>query len=69
MAQENVDDPKASGEMYFFAVPLATWRAISDAAMKRNMTSAQALSKAINDFLKDSQVPQPKLLVEQGKEK
>jgi hypothetical protein len=37
--------------LYFLAVPLETYQALSEAAAKRGMTLAQALSKAVNDFL------------------
>ena len=47
--------PAASTAMYFLAVPELTYKALSDAAAKRNLSIAQFLSVAIADLLKQPQ--------------
>ncbi len=55
-------------EMVMIGLPLPTVKALSDAAAVRNLTLAQILSEAINDYLRktESRIPSagPKLLTE-----
>jgi len=41
--------------VYFLAVPELAYKALSDAAAKRNLSIAQMLSAAITDFLKKNE--------------
>jgi hypothetical protein len=54
---------QAGKDLYFVAMPIETYRAISDAAAKRGQTFAQGLGKAIEDYLGGT--PGPKLLNEE----
>lgn len=44
-------------DLYFFAVPLATHRAISDVASKRGLTFAQAMQQAVDAWMRDTPKP------------
>lgn len=58
---------QAMGEMVMIALPMQTVRALSDAAAVRNLTFAQVLSHAINEYLKKTESRQhqgPRLLTE-----
>lgn len=48
-------DPNPSGveDLLFLAIPVATYKALSDAAAKKNLTVAQAFKVAIENFLKE----------------
>jgi predicted DNA-binding ribbon-helix-helix protein len=48
----------ALGQMTFFALPMALFRELSDAAAKRQMTLPQLLSTAVSDYLKKTE-PDP----------
>jgi hypothetical protein len=53
-------------DLYLLAMPLATYRKLSDIAAQQNMTVAKVLSKAIEDFLGKSE--HARLLEEAKKE-
>ncbi len=62
------DANQALGEMLFLAVPMQTFRHLSDEAAKRNTTVAALLSSAVNQYI--GKTPEgPRLLVETSKEK
>jgi len=42
---------KAGEDLFFIAMPMGTYRAFSDAAMKRGLTFAQAMQQAFNRWL------------------
>ena len=42
--------PSGAADLFFIAMPLVTYRAISDEAMKRGMTFAQAMQQALNQW-------------------
>jgi len=42
---------QSATDLFLVAMPIETYRAISDAASKRNMTFASALSEALNTWL------------------
>ena len=44
--------PKGYAPAYFIMLPGSTYKAISDAAAKRNMTLAQLVSNAFTEYLK-----------------
>ena len=44
--------PKEYAPAYFIMVPGPTYKAISDAAAKRNLTLAQLVSNAFTEYLK-----------------
>jgi hypothetical protein len=44
--------PREYAPAYFLMVPGPTYKAISDAAAKRNMTLAQLVSNALTEYLK-----------------
>jgi len=49
------DAPPQAAPVYFLAVPELAYKALSDAAAKRNLSIAQMLSAAITDFLKKTE--------------
>ncbi len=49
---------QAGKDLYFVAMPLEVYRAMSDAAAKRGQTFAQALGKAVNDYIGTPAGPQ-----------
>ena len=61
--------PEGGEDLFFIAMPGVTYRAISDSAMKRGLTFAQALQQALNQWLVE--VPPttlgPQLPVERSK--
>jgi len=60
--------PEAGEDLYFIAMPMVTYRAISDEAMKRGLTFAQGLQQALNQWVvAPPPTPKPQLLVEQSK--
>jgi succinate dehydrogenase/fumarate reductase-like Fe-S protein len=61
-------EPSAT-DVYLIVMPMATYKTISDVAVKRNMTFSQALSKALSDFMQQDGPQEPKLLTEDGKAK
>jgi len=52
--EEDIAPPQAA-PVYFLAVPELAYKALSDAAAKRNLSIAQMLSAAITDFLKKNE--------------
>lgn len=50
------------GEVAFVVMPMETYKALSDAAKDHGLTFAQAMSKALNDFV--GQPPGPRVLTE-----
>lgn len=50
----NPPDPSPTEfqDLYLIAVPLSTYKKLVEEAAKRNMTFAQLLSVAVDDFLK-----------------
>lgn len=62
------DHLRTMDEMMFVALPMPTVKALSDAASARNMTFAQVLAAAIDEFLKKTEsrgVPSgPRMLTE-----
>jgi hypothetical protein len=58
--------PVGFGDLCFLALPVETFKALSDEAAKRGLTFAQLLQKALDDCLKGSAVEPKRLLVEQG---
>lgn len=42
--------PEAGEDLYMIAMPIVTYRAISDEATRRGLTFAQALQQAINNW-------------------
>lgn len=65
------EEPDESGEgmigdLYFFAVPASTYKALSDEAAKRGMSLAQLVQNAFNNYLTktESDSGSPRLLVE-----
>lgn len=50
--EASIRDPQASasGEILLIAIPVPTYKAISDLAAKRGMTFGQFLAKAIDDY-------------------
>jgi len=65
-AEQSSTLPKAGEDLFFIAMPMETYRAISDAAMQRGLTFAQSMQQAVNAWL-GTQPVMPRLLVEQGK--
>lgn len=66
----DVSGGNPSGDIYLVAMPLQTYQTISDVAAKRNMSFAQALGRAIEDFIGKTteEAPAgPRLLVETQK--
>jgi hypothetical protein len=56
-----------TGDIYLIAMPMTTYQQLSDLAAQRNLSFAQALGKAIEEFLgkPTEQAPVgPRLLVE-----
>jgi hypothetical protein len=49
------DAPPQAVPVYFLAVPELAYKALSDAAAKRNLSIAQLLSVAVADFLKKTE--------------
>jgi len=49
------EPPEQAAPVYFLAVPELSYKALSDAAAKRNLSIAQLLSLAISDFLKKTE--------------
>lgn len=50
--EEEEQAPPGFAQTYFIMVPSLTYKAIIEAAAKRNMTVAQLVSTAFSDFLK-----------------
>jgi len=73
MAAKAIATPSASAseageDMYFIAMPMVTYRAISDVGMKRGMTFAQALQQALNQWIATPVLAnKPQLIVEPSK--
>lgn len=64
--RENASSQDVAGgmtDLYFLAMPLETYKKMSDAAAERGLTFAQALGKAIDDFLLKTKGP--RLLTEE----
>lgn len=61
VAIEQLSEPvNGVGEdLFMIAMPGAAYRAISDQAMKRGMTFAQALSQALDQWAAKGATPQP----------
>jgi hypothetical protein len=57
--------PSGGADLFFIAMPQVTYRAISDEAMKRGLTFAQALQQALEQWVKVT--PQTQLPLEQIK--
>lgn len=57
IAEPPTEDPVPKGyePAYFLVVPALTYKAISDAAAKRNMTLAALVSAALSEYLKKSE--------------
>lgn len=49
-SEENV----ATGPVYFLAIPELAYKALSDAAAKKNMTLAQVVATALSEYLKNN---------------
>lgn len=47
--------PKGYAPVYFIGIPGPAYKAISDAAAKRNMTIAQLVSNALSEYLKKTE--------------
>jgi len=54
----------AGTDLYLIAVPISTYRLISDVASKRNLTFAQALKQALDNWM-GSETGTSRLLMEQ----
>lgn len=71
MAPKAVTNPdegpqaKVGEDLLFIALPMITYREISDAAAKRGLTFSQAMQQALNNWM-EAEPKQPKLLVEAG---
>jgi hypothetical protein len=50
------ETPPEYAPAYFLMLPGSSFKAISDAAAKRNMTLAQLVSVALSEYLKKSEV-------------
>jgi hypothetical protein len=48
---ETPAEPEAGSDIFLIAMPLATYRALSDTAAIRNMTFAQAMQQALNQWI------------------
>jgi hypothetical protein len=49
------ETPKGYAPAYFIVVPGPTYKELSDAAAKRNMTLAQLVSNAFSEYLKKTE--------------
>lgn len=47
--------PPGAAPVYFLAVPEQAYKALSDAAAKKNLTLAQLLSEAVSAYLKNDE--------------
>lgn len=66
-APETKPVPSSIGEdLFFVAMPMVTYRSISDEATKRGLTFSQAMQQALTKWM-DTEQNRPQLLVEQGK--
>lgn len=59
--------PATSEPVAFIVLPMSVYVAMSNEAVKKNLTVAQVLSKAIENVL--CETPKPRLLVENGERK
>lgn len=59
--------PKIGEDLFFIAMPMTTYRAISDEAAKRGITFSQGMQQAFSTWMGEVVAPKPTLLVEQGK--
>lgn len=53
------DDPEApasAAPLYFLTIPEPAYKALSDAAAKKNLTLAQLVAQAISEYLKNEGV-------------
>jgi hypothetical protein len=48
------DEGVATGPVYFLAIPELAYKALSDAAAKKNMTLAQVVATALSEYLKNN---------------
>lgn len=55
------DAPSGGADLFFIAMPQVTYLAISDEAMKRGLTFAQALQQALEQWVKVTPHPQSSL--------
>ena len=53
----SIPPPGAGEDLYMVAMPMVTYRAISDEAMKRGLTFAQAMQQALNRWFESSPTP------------
>jgi hypothetical protein len=51
--EEKIREPEPFTDVYLLAVPMPTYKALSDAAAKRNMTVAKLITLAFNKVLED----------------
>lgn len=49
--EASLASPGAGGDLYMIAMPQVTYRMLSDEAMKRGLTFAQALEQALNRWI------------------
>ena len=63
--EEQEAHPKVGEDIFFIAMPLSTYKMLSDSAMSRGLTFSQAMQQAFEQWLKLES--KPKLLVEQDK--
>ena len=54
LPDELASEAKAA-PLYFLTVPEVAYKALSDAAAKRNLTLAQLVAKAISEYLKSTE--------------
>lgn len=55
--------PKVGEDLFFVAMPMETYRAISDSAKDRGMTFGQAMQQAMQRWM-DQKTSEPQLLLE-----
>jgi len=60
-------DPSGAADLYMIAIPMPTYRAISDVAAKKGMTFAQFLGMAVGEYMRKTEETsgstEPKLLL------
>jgi hypothetical protein len=49
-------EPEGSAPVYFLTIPEMAYKALSDAAAKKNLTLAQLVAKALSEYLKNEGV-------------
>jgi hypothetical protein len=47
----SISDPEGSADLFMIAIPMPTYKVISDAAAKQGMTFAQFLGKAVGEYI------------------